>query len=719
MRIGGLASGMDINQIVSDLMRAERMPLNKLMQKKQVLEWQRDDYRAMNTLLLDFRSELTQMKLTSKYRSASTSSTDESKVTATAASSAGQASFSIARVDRLASSERILSNPSQEITLKSSDSLYKSSNETMGWKQGSVENKTLGENSRIGETGNRYQLDIPEYALGEETISALSIKVNGKAYKVVPMAGSEVPTESELSGLADNEVFVDAKGNITFKNEIAKDSTIRVDYIAKHRTDKLKLNHNTTSVQLTRGSVHIEDGKTLEVTLTRPNSDPAVFTIGADGIIVEKDGTTKLGTLDTVTGKITFNDNFKDFLPDGEPEDGKESGFELTMTYTQNYTTFSMDTYTSNGEMHETFIVQGNETITSLSSKVNASNVGVSMFFDEFSGQMSLSRTETGKYNVEKDDNGNLIKDDDGNSINAGNDITIVGDLMKAVFGFEVPTVTAGVNAKFEINGITTERHSNTFTMDGTTFTLKQTFDATTAPISVNVNRDSNQIFENIKDFVDKYNELIDKIQKKMNEERYRSYFPLTDDERETLSDKQQEQWEEKAKSGLLRRDPLLSSVLSNMRMNFSQPVMNDEVSSLFNQMAKLGITTSSNYLEGGKLEINEAKLKQAIEEDPQSVENFFRGSGGADAQNGVIHRLYDSVNATMDQLKERAGNSFSVSHQFALGREMKNVDDRINSFEKRLKSVEDRYWRQFTAMEKAIQRSNQQMMYLMQQFGM
>jgi len=30
---------------------------------------------------------------------------------------------------------------------------------------------------------------------------------------------------------------------------------------------------------------------------------------------------------------------------------------------------------------------------------------------------------------------------------------------------------------------------------------------------------------------------------------------------------------------------------------------------------------------------------------------------------------------------------------------------------------IEDRYWRQFTAMEKAIQRANQQSAYLMQNF--
>ena len=50
-RISGLASGMDIDSIVKGLMDAERVPLDKLYQKKTYTEWQRDDYRTMNTAL--------------------------------------------------------------------------------------------------------------------------------------------------------------------------------------------------------------------------------------------------------------------------------------------------------------------------------------------------------------------------------------------------------------------------------------------------------------------------------------------------------------------------------------------------------------------------------------------------------------------------------------------------------------------------------------------
>lgn len=272
-----------------------------------------------------------------------------------------------------------------------------------------------------------------------------------------------------------------------------------------------------------------------------------------------------------------------------------------------------------------------------------------------------------------------------------------------------------GQNAIFTINGLETERNSNTFSMNGVTITLKQTLKETDSPITVNVSNDSEGVLKTVKEFVDQYNALIDDINKKLNEERNRSYLPLTDDEREGLSDRQQEKWEDLARSGLLKGDPLLSGVLTNMRMDMYSTV---ETNGLFKQLSAIGTTTTKNYLDGGKLEINEEKLKEAIEKDPDAVENLFRGTGSNDSDRGVIHKLYDSVNDSITKIHDRAGRASSKNQQFALGRELISVDKNIASFETRLKMQEERLWRQFTAMEKAIQRANDQSLYLMQQFG-
>lgn len=715
VRIGGLASGMDIDTLVADLMKAERMPLDKLKQKKQTLEWQRDDYRSMNTLLLNFRTELTQMKLSTNYRARTTSTTNDAYVTASASSAASQSSVSISKVKQLASSERMLNWES--VGLDSTKSLNSQTSANPMWKAGAIQTKT------ITADGTSNPIPIGDVTNTLTDIESWSVKVNGKSFKVVTTGTAD---------LTDSNVYIDTSGNLHFKNPVAKDSTIKLDYITDKKTDKLTLSHNTTTLQLTGGSVRDIDDvisgqqikltKEVKVGETLGTPEYEYFNIAqgtdADGNIiyniVDKDNKS-IGTLDKDSGKITLNEDAKGYLPP-EQTTGSTTTYNYTfeITYNQNYTNFSIDTETSKGSVHGNFLIAGNETITSVTSKVNSSSIGVSMFYDEYSGNMSLSRTETGKYST-------------------GNDIKITGTLLTDTFKFGKAdaggtlqyNITDGENAEFTINGITTERNSNTFSIDGVSYTLKQTFGDTgtsepgASPVTINVNNDSQKVYDNIVEFINKYNELIGKIQGKVQEERYRSYTPLTDEQREQLSDKQQEQWEEKAKSGLLRRDPTLTGLLSEMRMDFYGSVDNADINPMYKQLASIGIKTTANYLEGGKLEINEAELKKAIEADPASIEKLFNATGTTEGQKGIVQRLYDTVNASMDKLKEKAGNTFSTNQQFTLGRQLNDIADRIDRFDNRLTQIEDRYWRQFTAMEKAIQQSNQQSMYLMQQFSM
>ena len=92
--------------------------------------------------------------------------------------------------------------------------------------------------------------------------------------------------------------------------------------------------------------------------------------------------------------------------------------------------------------------------------------------------------------------------------------------------------------------------------MNGVTLTLKQTF--TNANIGISVNNDSTKVYDNIKAFAEKYNKLIDKIGDKAPEETYRSYYPLTDEQKEQLLINSKNSGLKKQKSGLLKRDPIL-----------------------------------------------------------------------------------------------------------------------------------------------------------------
>jgi flagellar hook-associated protein 2 len=697
VRIGGLASGMDIDTIVGDLMKAERMPLDKLKQKKQTLEWQRDDYRSMNSLLLNFRTELTNMKLTTKYRARSVTSTNSDLVTATASSAATKGSYSIESVTKLAKAATKVSTDSMKASSTNIDatkSIYSQQGSIavgagFNWSDGVIGSQTL----KADGVQKEFNLSLTDGELVKLAESSkMSVKVNGKAYEIITADPVTNPTPTPGA----NQVLLGADGKLTFTDSIPKDATIKVDYILDKKIETKTLAAGTTDWQL---SATLLSGFSVDVTSEGATSTYNMSsTAVGDGYFALTDSSDPLKTIGKInpeTGKVVF-----------EPALSAESEFKAS--FTQRYSSFNLTTETSTGQKTEKFLVSANDSLNQVMNKVNDSNVGLTMFFDSFSGKVSLTRTETGDFNA-----GQLTRDTD----LPVNQISAAGDFATEILQLNSDP-SYGENATFTINGMETSRSTNTFEMNGVTFTLKQTFENLAQPVSMSINNDTNQVFDNIKAFVDKYNELIDKVQKKTSEELYRSYKPLTDEQRETLSEKQQELWEEKAKSGLLRRDPILTSVLGSMRSNFYAPVQNADVNPIMNQLASIGIKTTANYLAGGKLEINEAELKKAIENDPQSVENLFRGTGTSFNEQGIVHRLYDTVNEAMDKLKERAGNTFSTSKQFALGRQMDNVENQIDRFESRLTQIEDRYWRQFTAMEKAIQKANSQSAYLMQQFS-
>ncbi|MED0678251.1 flagellar filament capping protein FliD [Aneurinibacillus thermoaerophilus] len=285
-----------------------------------------------------------------------------------------------------------------------------------------------------------------------------------------------------------------------------------------------------------------------------------------------------------------------------------------------------------------------------------------------------------------------------------------------------------GQNAKVILDGYPeTEFTSNTFKAFGLIYTIKgQATPATPIEVTVNVKRDIEAEIKNIKDFINKYNEMLEKLKKTLDEPVYKNYQPLTDEERKALTEKQIEQWEEKAKSGLLRRDGILSGLVNSMRLNMTSIVDNG---SKYNSLAAIGITSES-YKDKGKLTVNEDKLREALEEDPEAVKNLFiQGSDITEedvendptkqAKRGLIHRLNDSFGAAFKELTEKAGvTGNQADDQSIIGKMLQNLDARIYDMERRLIQKENRYYRQFTAMEKAMSKYNAQSAWLMQQFA-
>ncbi len=101
IQIGGLASGLDTKNIISELMKVERQPLDRLEDQKTEYELKKEALGEINTSLLSLYDSVSKLTLESTFLGKITSSSDEGVVTAKAGAEALLGSYEIT-VNRLA-----------------------------------------------------------------------------------------------------------------------------------------------------------------------------------------------------------------------------------------------------------------------------------------------------------------------------------------------------------------------------------------------------------------------------------------------------------------------------------------------------------------------------------------------------------------------------------------------------------------------------------------
>ncbi|QOQ54632.1 flagellar hook-associated protein 2 [Bacillus amyloliquefaciens] len=360
--------------------------------------------------------------------------------------------------------------------------------------------------------------------------------------------------------------------------------------------------------------------------------------------------------------------------------------------------------------------IAATDKIEDVISKLNSSGLGVTALREKISNGTDYADTIAFTSN----------KTGEGFTLAAGDDAT--KSFLKDQLGFAVDDTTneltanaEGKNAKFTFNGLEMTKTSNNFTINGIKYTLNSVTDSNKT-VTINSTTDTDGIFNNIKDFVDKYNTLIKNVNAKVTESKYRDYTPLTDDQREAMTDKQVEQWEAKAKSGLLRSDSTLQNGLAEMRIDLYSTVTIDGKKY---QLADFGIETSDNYADQGKLVIkDEAKLKQKITENPSLVAKLFNADSPDTAktknpeEQGIARRLKDTLNKMQTQISKQAGTESSVSTSFAIGKSLNEVETNITNMKTKLDDIETRYYKKFSALDTALEKLNSQSSYLTSMLG-
>lgn len=282
-----------------------------------------------------------------------------------------------------------------------------------------------------------------------------------------------------------------------------------------------------------------------------------------------------------------------------------------------------------------------------------------------------------------------------------------------------------GQDAIAILNGAEYTSKSNNFSVNGLTITAKEISQITgyqdvddgsgniiKKPIyletSINTDQDINGVYNMICDFFKGYNSLIKEMDSMYNAKSAKGYEPLTDEEKDAMTDSQIEDWEKRVKEGMMRRDGTIQTIVNSMKFTMLSTIQVDgkpmNLSSF--GIETLGYFDSSDnergvyHIDGNPNDPNSSakpdKLKTALADDPKAVMSFFTELTGD---------MHEKLNNQMRSSKYRS--VYTVYDDKKMKTEYDNYTKKIQEQEKRITALEERYYKQFSAMEVALSKLN------------
>lgn len=343
----------------------------------------------------------------------------------------------------------------------------------------------------------------------------------------------------------------------------------------------------------------------------------------------------------------------------------------------------------------------GQDNIHTVVAKINNAGLGITANYDSSQRRFFLNTAKTGSAALIN------ISSDAAGFIASGSQDSILKLNMAEGENYR------GQNASVDFGDAQgLEFAGNTITINGLTLSLKNQGQAT-----INVSQDIDAVAASIKGFIDSYNEVLSTLYGKLQEERHRDFAPLTEAQREAMSEDEIKKWEAKANSGLLRNDMQLQNLINSVRGAMAGMV--EGLGGTYGSLSSIGIT-SGPYRENGKLHVDDALLKKALAEDPEGVRQLFTKSGDSKNENGFINQLYEITSHSIKYFADKAGSSASLStvDESYIGKMLTDKQAAIEKWEKRLEDMEKRYYNQFTLMETMINQMNMQSAWLTSQFS-
>ncbi|MGN6710158.1 flagellar filament capping protein FliD [Anaerocolumna jejuensis] len=348
--------------------------------------------------------------------------------------------------------------------------------------------------------------------------------------------------------------------------------------------------------------------------------------------------------------------------------------------------------------------VTGDTTISQLTDKLKAQ--GLNANYDEAQGRLFISSAAGGvdsRFEITAGTATDVFK-----ALKLDASVNVDGDPSNDN-DQDYATIVKGEDSSVVLNGVKMTGKSNIIKVNGLIINLKGAT-ASNEKISLSVSSDTDATYKMVKDFINNYNTIL----KEMNTLYYaasaKDYDPLSDDQKASMTDDQVKQWETKIKDSILRRDDTLGTLISSMKTAMMSSVKDPSKAGSYLALANYGIQTSKDYTEKGLLHIagdsddstysnSTNKLKAALEKDPATV---------ITALSGIVKNVYDTMADKMSSIPN-VRTAFTFYNDKTMDSEQLTLKKKIKELESKLTDMEDRYYKQFTAMEKAMSKMQSQ----------
>ena len=764
IRISGMTSGLDTEAIVSAMVSGYKTKKDKLVKAQTKLSWKQDAYKAANTKVYNLYTSISSLRYTSAYSLKKTSVSDTSKATVSASSNAVNGTQSL-KINKLAKAGYLTgAKLDDSVTGSTKLSELKDATGTSYSGTGTISVTTGGKTTEISidenttvdefvqklqDAGLKASYDSNNkriFISSSDSGAKNDFVLNGSDENGVKALSSLGVFAASASNSAENLKYAALNGK-TVEELKASIQAVAANYATvadktaentalKAKIDYAKAYQSNVSVQVEAESAG-KVGSLIKLNELLDESSQDSRYVAPDGTIYENREEVK-DDEGNVTGYKYYNEitndqgeTVKTYYNAGATID-KEDALPTIADKIKDYAKdLGLITETTTGE-------EGSEVTTTDDSKLiayKANKATISAYEAEDENAEAVAEVKnsgdlaTDIVTMESTYSDNAAAITAANNAISANSIYDVSsgsyegadfDALAAALYNKVQTAyeanngaysaynnsgavrVDGEDSEIVLNGATFTSSSNSYSINGLSITATGVTNGD--EISITTATDVDGIYDKVKDFLTQYNEVVNYLQTQYNADSAKGYEPLTDEEKSEMTDKQVEKWEQKVKDALLRRDSTIGNIMNVMSNAMAKSY---EINGKKYSLSNFGINTlgylyaSANernayHIDGDAddsyTSANKDKLKAAIAEDPDTVIELLKD---------VTDGLYKSLDKQMKSSSLKS--AYTIYNDKEMKSEYSDYTKTIKTWETRITEMENRYYKQFAAMEKAL----------------